>query len=398
MTLDTVVFGAVVALRCLVPLRIPRFPLPAILACAVIDAIDQSVFQQFTDLNLTGYQTYDKALDVFYLSIAYVSVLRNWVSGPLVVTATVLWYYRLLGVVLFEFTGERWYLVVFANTFEYFFIAVETYRMSRRPDRLTWRPIVVTVATIWLVIKIPQELWIHVAQWDLTDEMKMRLFGVSADASWATSLINRPIASGALAVLVVMLGERFHRWWRLGRAERRRRDLLPGHDWFRTMDADVVGSHLGWDPPGRVVRPTATFGWSFVEKVILTTMIAMILANILPAFDVRPWALALGTTMVIAVNTFLSEWLNEQRVTMRTVRVLYLVMVLANTTTVVVFYAMLGADETKIRFGNTAFFVALLTLVVVLFDRYRQVGRLRRGPLFILDQDETSPVPRRSAP
>jgi len=385
MSLDTIVFGAVVALRCLVPLRIPRYPLPAILFCALIDAVDQSVFQQFTELDLAGYQTYDKALDVFYLSIAYVSVLRNWVSGPLVLTATVLWYYRLLGVALFEFTGERWYLVVFANTFEYFFVAVESYRMSRRPDRLTWRPILFMVAAIWIVIKIPQELWIHVVRWDLTDEMKMRLFGVGSDSSWATSLTNRPLVSGALGVLALMLGERFQRWRRIGRAERRRGDLLPGHDWCRTMDADAVGSHLGWDPPGRVVRPTATFGWSFVEKVILTTMVAMILANILPAFDVDPWAVALGTTMVIAVNTFLSEWLNEQRVTMRTVRVLYLVMVVANTATVAVFYALLGADETKIRFGNTALFVALLTLIVVLFDRYRQVSRLRRGPLFILN-------------
>lgn len=393
MTLDTIVFGAVVALRCLVPLRIPRYPLPAIVACALIDAIDQSIFQQFTELNLAGYQTYDKALDVFYLSIAYVSVLRNWVGGPLVLTATVLWYYRLLGVVLFEFTGERWYLVVFANTFEYFFIAVETYRMSRRPDRLSWRPILFMVAAIWIVIKIPQELWIHVAQWDLTNEMKMRLFGVGADSSWATSLTNRPLVSGALAVLALMLGERFQRWWRIGRAERRRGDLLPGHDWFRTVDADVVGSHLGWDPPSRVVRPTATFGWSFLEKVVLSTMIGVILANILPAFDVSAWAVALGATVVIAVNTFLSEWLNEQRVTMRTVRMLYLVMVLANTSTVLVFYALLGADETKIRFGNTAFFVALLTLVVVLFDRYRQVGRLRRGPLFILDVGENLPQP-----
>lgn len=386
MTLDAVVFGAVVGLRCLVPLRIPRYPLPAILICALIDALDQSIFQQFTHLDLSGYQTYDKALDVFYLSIAYVSVLRNWVDGPLVLTATFLWYYRLLGVVLFEFTGERWYLVVFANTFEYFFVAVEFYRMRRRPDRLTWRSTLSMVAVIWVVIKIPQELWIHVARWDLTDEVKMHLFGVDADTSWAVTFTNRPLVTGALVVAATMCGERLQRWWRRGRVESRSRRLEPGHDWFRTVDADIVGYHLGWDPPGRVVRPTATFGWSFLEKVILTTMIAMILANLLPAFDVGPGALALGTTVVIVMNTFLSEWLNEQRVTLRTLRVLYVLMVLINLVTVLVFYALLGGDETKIRFGNTTLFVALLTLVVVLFDRYRQVGRLRRGPLFILSE------------
>ncbi|MGA0878167.1 MAG: hypothetical protein ACO3SP_03530 [Ilumatobacteraceae bacterium] len=394
MTLDAIVFGAVVGLRCLVPLRIPRYPLPAILICALIDALDQSIFTQFTHLDLSGYQTYDKALDVFYLSIAYVSVLRNWVDGPLVLTAMFLWYYRLFGVVLFEFTGERWYLVAFANTFEYFFVAVEIYRMSRRPDRLTWRPILLMAAGIWMVIKIPQELWIHVAQWDLTDEVKKRLFGAAADASWAEAFTNRPLVTGAAAVLATMLGERVHRWWRRSGDEARSGRLESGHDWPRTMDADLVGYHLGWDPPGRVVRPTATFGWSFLEKVILTTLIAMILANLLPAFDVGAGALALGTIVVIVLNTFLSEWLNERRVTMRTLRVLYVLMVVVNLATVLVFYALLGGNEAKIRFGNTALFVALLTLIVVLFDRYRQVSRLRRGPLFILDERGPEPAPR----
>ena len=79
---------------------------------------------------------------------------------------------------------------------------------------------------------------------------------------------------------------------------------------------------------------------------------------------------------------------------MRTLRVLYVLMVVVNLATVLVFYALLGGNEAKIRFGNTALFVALLTLIVVLFDRYRQVSRLRRGPLFILDERGPEPAPR----
>lgn len=391
MTLDTIIFGVVVGLRFLVPLRIARYPLPAILVCLVIDAVDQSIFQQFTDLNLDGYQTYDKALDVFYLSVAYVSVLRNWVSGPLVATAVALWYYRLVGVVLFEFTGERWYLVIFANTFEYFFIAVEIYRRSRRPDRLSWQSILTMVAAIWIVIKIPQELWIHVAQWDVTDKIKEFIFGVDADSSWSDSFSHRPRVTTGFGLLVVFTLLAFVNLLHREVTSHINGRIQPGQDWSPTLDADVVGAHLGWDPPSRVVRPTASFGWSYVEKVVLTTMIAMIFANILPAFQVGTGSLILGTAVVIAVNTFLSEWLNERRVTMRTLRVLYLVMVVVNLGAVLIFYALLGGDETKIRFGNTTFFVGLLTLIVVLFDRYRQVSRLRRGPLFILTvgQDRT---------
>ena len=386
MNLDTIVFAAVVGLRFVVPLRIPRYPLPAILICLIIDAADQSIFQQFTSLTLEGYQTYDKALDVFYLSVAYVSVLRNWVSGPLVMMATGLWYYRLIGVVLFEFTDQRWFLVIFANTFEYFFIVVEIYRQTRHPDRLSWKWIISTVAVLWIVIKIPQELWIHVVQGDVTDALKEYVFGVDPTAAWAASLSNRPLVTGGLVVLLALVILNGLRAVRHEMKTKAKGLIRQDHDWPRTVDADVVGGHLGWDPPSRVVRPTASFGWSFVEKVILTTMIAMIFANILPAITVGAGSIIMGTTVVIGINTFLSEWLNERQITMRTLRVLYVMMVVANLSTVLAFYALLGGNETKIRFGNTAFFVALLTLIVVLFDRYRQVSRMRRGPLFILTE------------
>jgi hypothetical protein len=75
---DLLVFLLVVAARLLVPLAIPTRPLPAILVALVLDAVDQTVFQTFTVLNLTNYQGYDKALDVYYLTIAYLSTLRNW--------------------------------------------------------------------------------------------------------------------------------------------------------------------------------------------------------------------------------------------------------------------------------------------------------------------------------
>ena len=75
---DELIFIAVCLLRLGIPLLIPRFPLPAIVAALVIDAADQTIFQNNTDLNLDGYQGYDKALDVYYLTIAYVSTIRNW--------------------------------------------------------------------------------------------------------------------------------------------------------------------------------------------------------------------------------------------------------------------------------------------------------------------------------
>ncbi|MFN6119436.1 MAG: hypothetical protein ACK5CE_07355 [Actinomycetes bacterium] len=53
----TTIFITVVLLRFALPLLIPRFPLPAVLACLVLDAADQTIFQAFTDDPLAGYQT-----------------------------------------------------------------------------------------------------------------------------------------------------------------------------------------------------------------------------------------------------------------------------------------------------------------------------------------------------
>lgn len=49
------IFLAVLLLRLFVPLLIPTFPLPAIIACLVLDGVDQTIFQTYTDLDLTSY-------------------------------------------------------------------------------------------------------------------------------------------------------------------------------------------------------------------------------------------------------------------------------------------------------------------------------------------------------
>ena len=80
---DIAIISVVVGLRFLLPLLITLYPLPAILACLVVDAVDQTVFQTQLSAGFwlriqDGYQGYDKALDVYYLSLAYLSMFRNW--------------------------------------------------------------------------------------------------------------------------------------------------------------------------------------------------------------------------------------------------------------------------------------------------------------------------------
>ena len=119
MSTDLLIFVVVVGLRLFVPLLIPRFPLPAILAALVIDAADQTIFQNNTDLDLTGYQGYDKALDIYYLTIAYLSTMRNWTDPFAFGVARFLWYYRLVGVLLFELLDVRALLIIFPETIHF---------------------------------------------------------------------------------------------------------------------------------------------------------------------------------------------------------------------------------------------------------------------------------------
>ena len=187
---DTAIVVAVVAARLLVPLLIPRFPL-VIIAALVLDAVDNGVLAQFTDVDLSAdgpYQSWDKALDIYYLAIAYLSTMRNWTSDTAFRICQFLFYYRLLGVVLFELLASRSMLLIFPNTFEYFFIAFEVIRLRFDPSRVTARFWLVAAVILWVFVKLPQEYWIHIAQRDMTD-----------------TIVENPTVGVAIALVVIVL-------------------------------------------------------------------------------------------------------------------------------------------------------------------------------------------------
>lgn len=383
---DMAIFTAVVVLRLVIPLFIPRFPLPAIIAALVLDAVDQTIFQQFTKINTseTGhYQSYDKALDIYYLTIAYTATMRNWGGGDLFRVGRFLWYYRLVGVVLFESTNAqyRWLLLVFPNTFEYFFIAIEYYKLRRNPLRLVYKQVVAIAAFIWVVIKLPQEWWIHVAKLDFTDAMKEQVFGVENTAGWGEAITNRPLVT--IALVVAIAGALWALRWGTTK--------LPPPEWDRTFDADLQGEHLGWPPPAKRATPLAAFGAPFIEKVFLIGFVLVIFSSILPGVEASGVQVIVAVAVLIALNTMLSELLAKREVSWRSTGVQFAAMAVANFAMVVVgFLLTRGRGGASFNFGNTVFMVGLLTLIVVLFDRYRDIGLHRRGAATPI---EPAPIP-----
>jgi hypothetical protein len=106
-------------------------------------------------LNLDFYQSYDKALDNYYLTLAYISTLRNWTNLFSFKVSRFLFYFRLVGAVAFELSGIRAVLLIFPNTFEYFFDFYELVRLRWDPRRLNRETVLRAAALIvgsrWLL-------------------------------------------------------------------------------------------------------------------------------------------------------------------------------------------------------------------------------------------------------
>ena len=369
-TIVVLVIGARLAL----PLLIPYFPVPALLACLILDAIDQSIFQQFPAIPLDGYQSYDKALDVYYLSVAYLSTLRNWTNQGAFRMAQFLYYYRMIGVVAFELTQNRTILFIFPNTFEYFFLFVELVRLGWNTERMGKWTVILSAAGIWIFIKLPQEWWIHIAQLDMTDFIKETLFGVAATDSWSTAIANRPwVLVAAIAIIAILAAIVY---WIITRK-------APKFDHGPHIAADPLPPLLRGAEPYRKVRAeTRIFGWALREKVALTAIVCV---------DLRPHAhrrrgehrcaSSSAWRSSRSINAAVSHVMAIRGRSWRRLAGELVTMLIVNLVIVLVLEALdrwLGVRSARAPFGMTLFFAYLLTLIIVLYDRFRTVYKARR--------------------
>ncbi len=357
-TTDLLIFALVVLARFLLPLLIPLYPLPAVIACLLLDGVDQTIFQVFTNLPLAGYQSYDKALDIYYLSIAYISTLRNWSNLFAFRVSRFLYYFRLVGVVLFETTQLRPILLLFPNTFEYFFIWYEALKLWWNPRRLTRVASVSAAAAIWIIIKLPQEYWIHIAQNDVTDTIKALLGGAPDDA-WgpliAANLLLIALVLVAAGLLLVLLVRFLRR---------------------NTPPADY---RLGWRADDNNPRPAAAhfaaarrriyhaiFDRYLLEKIVLVGFLVYIFANILPNTVAGP-GIVISITFYVVLTTVISHVLARRGVTIARSFVHFLIIFAVNIAVVFVL-RLLRPGPTN--WADVILFMALLGVIVTLYDRY----------------------------
>lgn len=360
---DTAIVVAIVAARLLVPLLIPRFPLVIIVALA-LDGVDNSLLAQFTEIDLTAdgpYQSWDKALDIYYLAIAYLSTMRNWTSDAAFRISQFLFYYRLLGVVLFELFTARSMLLIFPNTFEYFFIAYEVIRLRFDPSRVTARFWLATAAVLWVVVKLPQEYWIHIAQRDMTDTIR------------ETPLVGVGLAVAAMVALAVLLlvvrpilGAPTWGWRFLS-------DELP------TSLRDAHRRHAA-----RLRRGLLVWG-ELVEKAALLALLCIIFASILPNVGASPLQVTIGVVLIVVANAAISMgFVLRSHVGIPSAVARFGALVGVNLALVFVANRVLTGDD-DFQLGSGLFFAFLITLIIWLYDVYRPTydARFDGSPLGI---------------
>lgn len=361
MTIDIegLVFVGVVLARLLVPLTIPRFPLPGIVASLLIDAVDHSVFEILIDRELTGYQSYDKALDIYYLAIAYVSTLRNWTNPFAFETSRFLWYYRLVGSTAFELTNWRWLLLVFPNTFEYFFIAYSLVALRWNPRRLARNVVLGMAASIWIFIKLPQEYWIHVAQRDATDFIKGSILGVTPSTRWTTAIVENLWVVPALlvvAALVVLLAHWIRRY-------------LPTPDWRVSIMSRVEVPIIPAITNRAARQPLI---W-LVEKIVLVGLITVIFSQMIPSIDASPIQIVIAVAVLIVANSFVSHGFASRGTHWRSTLTEFLGMSAINFGIAVSYIVLLPFSDGDVGITQLLFLIFLLTLIVTLYDRYRPI-------------------------
>ena len=358
----SVVFVIVVGLRFFLPLFIPKWPLPAIFACLVLDGIDQTIFQTF-GFDPPGYQNYDKAMDLFYLSIAFLASLQNWTRSSAVGISRFLFFYRMVGVMaLRDHRGAH----PAARLPEH--LRVLLHRLRGRPAALG--PAAVQPRASGSSRRPPSGSSSSCPR--------------STGSTWPSSTSPTPgrtcrgsLRSSSTAVLVGLA-----LLWFVVRPR-----LMPA-DWSWRVAADPLPAEMdtaaerdAWTAAHVRVR-----SWSTLEKVVLIGLLSTIYARILPGLDVSDLRMFVGIAVYVVINAAISIAFARRGPARREgLAGDFGVRVVVNLGLVLLARLLLGAGSLDV--SATVFFVLLVSLLVTMHDRFAPVAAVRA------EHDRTDPEP-----
>jgi hypothetical protein len=228
------------------------------------------------------------------------------------------------------------------------------------------RLVIYAIAFIWIFIKLPQEYWIHVAQNDTTDLIKEDIFGVPVDTGWGEIVSDFTWVFVGLAIVIVLLivGMR----WIF-------RHKLPPAEWKLSFDADAHGTGVTEEAVQTQARALSGQIWTreLLEKIVMMSMIIFIFSKIVPGTETTNLQLTFGVAVLIIINAAISEWFARRGRTFETASQQFFAMAAINAGIIVGFDVLADWRDRSFHIGAALFFVLMLTLLIVLYDRYRPV-------------------------
>ena len=156
----------------------------------------------------------------------------------------------------------------------------------------------------------------------------------------------------------------------------------PPFDHKAHIAADPLPPELHGAEPYRMVRAeTSIFGWALREKVALTAIICVIFGLMLTGGTANPLRIVIGVAIFTVINAAVSHLMALRGRSWRLLAGELVTMLIVNLVIVLALEALdrrLGVRSARSPFGMTLFFSYLLTLIIVLYDRYRTVYKARR--------------------
>ena len=160
------------------------------------------------------------------------------------------------------------------------------------------------------------------------------------------------------------------------------RKKAPPFDHGLRLKADPLPPLLRGAEPYRKVRAeTSIFGWALREKIALTAIVCIIFGLMLTGGTRARCASSIGVAIFTVINAAVSHWMALRGRSWRLLAGELVTMLIVNLVIVLALEALdrwLGVRSARTPFGTTLFFSYLLTLIIVLYDRYRTVYKARR--------------------
>ena len=119
---------------------------------------------------------------------------------------------------------------------------------------------------------------------------------------------------------------------------------------------------------------------ALVEKIILVTLVSLCFAQVLPGVQATDLQLVIGVAFVVILNTVLSHWLARRGFGGAFTMLQFIVLASVNSVVMLAYTVLRTMYGDPVGIANALFFVLLFSLLITLFDRYRQVYLVRFSP------------------